>query len=116
MKEASIEDNLDKKTSSKIEEESNASKNHDIDDELDSSKWKQELVKFIAIEATTTYIIIVINYQRPLECNREGCDEIAYYRHSIFDSEISLREFVRKIRINFYQNKECRYIEKIYTH
>ena len=34
----------------------------------------------------------------------------------IFDPKISPWEYVHKIRIDFYQNKECRYADKIYTY
>ena len=61
-------------------------------------------------------MIIVTNYWRPLEYTKEDCGEMAYHGHPIFDPKISPQEYVHKIRINFYQNKECRYSDRIYTH
>ena len=41
---------------------------------------------------------------------------MAYHGYPIFDPKISLWEYVHKIRINFYQNKECYYSDRIYVH
>ena len=116
MNELSTKDDLDNLTPSKIEEEGNVPKDLEIDDESDMSKWEQDLVKFVAIETMTTFMIIVTNYWRPLECAKEDCDEQAYHGYPIFDPKISPQEYVHKIRIDFYQNKECRYANKIHTH
>ena len=116
MNELSTEDDLDDLTPSKTEEEGDAPKDPGMDDESDASEWEQDPIKFVAIETTTTFMIIVTNYWRPLECTKEDCGETAYHRHPIFDPEISPQEYVRKIRIDFCQNKECRYSDRIHAH
>ena len=71
MNELGTKDDLDDKTPFKIEEEGDVLKDPEIDNELDVSKWEQDPVKFVAIETTTTFMIIVTNYWRPLECAKE---------------------------------------------
>ena len=89
MNELSTKDNLDDLTPSKTEEEGNVPKDPEIDDESDTSKWEQDPIKFVAIETTITFMIIVTNYWRPLECTKEDCGEMAYHGHPIFDPKIS---------------------------
>ena len=101
MNKVSTKDDLDEETPSEKIEEGNILKDQEMDKESETSKWEQDPIKFMAIETTTTYMIIITNYQRPLECTQEDYDKDTYHRYPIFDLEISLREYVRRIQIDF---------------
>ena len=78
--------------------------------------WEPEPIKFVVVETTKTYMVVVTNYWRALLCTRPGCDNNIEYRHPIFDPDISPREYIRKIKIDFCQDKECKYHNRVHAH
>ena len=59
---------------------------------------------------------MVINYWRAKWCEDKNCDEKGGHGHLVYDLNIKSREYVRRIRLNFYKDEQCKHANRVHTH
>ena len=115
-----MSDNQNDPTGPQDEEPSTQSNQEEIgsttEESSNSNKWEPEPVKFIATEATKDYVVIVTNYWRAKWCEGKDCDEEGEYGHPVYEPNIKSREYVRRIRLDFCKDKQCKDANRVHTH
>lgn len=63
-------------------------------------------VNFAVVDVTETYVSIVTNCWRLVDCMRE-CDQDSQHSHPVFDLRLTPKEYVRRITLTYCRDPRC---------